>query len=501
MTTDRPLRIRAFVIGALATLAGAAVAELLTGVTRARLSPVLAVGESVIELTPGAVAERAIDAVGSLDKPLLVIGVVIAMIAVGGASGILMMHSPGAGVAAYAALAVIPFAAVAHSESGGAVGSLAIVVIGAVVTIVIAVTLLGSTRYENVGRRTFLRDVGILAVGTVVVGGVGRWMGAAFTAVEDARSKLRLPVTGASTPAGVEAGVDDIAPWSTSPSDFYRIDTTLAPPLIKPDDWQLRIHGMVDHELTLTYDDLIERGLHESWITLCCVSNEVGGDLISNTIWGGVPIKTILDEVGVHPDADALLSTSDDGWNCGTPISALTDGRHAMLAVTMDGEPLPVEHGFPVRMVVPGLYGYVSATKWVVDWNITRFDDFEAYWTQRGWSPEGPVKTQSRIDTPHEGDALPGGAVAIGGVAWAQHRGIEAVDVRIDDGEWRAAELARVPNVDTWVQWKYEWGAEPGEHTLEVRATDRDGDVQTSRTQGTVPDGATGHHTVTVSVT
>lgn len=492
-------RTRAFTIGALASLAGAALAELFSGLAQARLSPVLAIGEWAITLTPGAVAERAIDAVGRLDKPLLIIGVVVGLVVFGGAAGVLMARSPVAGIAAYVVLSVVPLLAVLAEtdESGRAV---LIVVISAVVTVVVAVAMLSGPRYQVVDRRTFLRDVAILGVGAAVVGIVGRWMVSASSAVQEARANLNLPVDRPAAIDGAEVGVDGIAPWRTPNSDFYLIDTTLSPPLIKPEDWALRIHGMVDRELTLTYDDLVDRGLQKSWITLCCVSNEVGGDLIGNTEWGGVPIKDLLEEVGVHPDADALLSTSDDGWNCGTPLAALTDGRNALLAVTMDGEPLPVEHGFPVRMVVPGLYGYVSATKWVVDWEVTRFDDFDAYWTQRGWAPKGPVKTQSRIDTPGEGDELSAGKVSIGGVAWARQRGIELVEVRIDDGTWVAAELGRVPNVDTWVQWKYEWDADPGDHDIEVRATDSTGEVQTSRTQGTVPDGATGHHTITVSV-
>ena len=491
-------RTRAFTIGALAALIGAGLAELLSGVTQSRLSPVLAIGEAVIEITPGAVAERAIDAVGQLDKPLLVVGVVAGIVVFGGVAGVLTTLNVGAGIAAYVALCVVPLAATLHQGEATS-GSIAIVVVAAVVTIVIAVTLLSGPRYESVDRRTFVRDAAILGVGAVVVGGVGRWLVAASSAVEDARAKLRLPVGKPSTPGAFEVGAAGVAAWHTANADFYRIDTTLSPPLIKPEDWELRIHGMVDRELTLTYDDLVDRGLEESWITLCCVSNEVGGDLISNTNWAGVPIKDILDEVGVDPNADALLSTSDDGWNCGTPLAALTDGRNAILAMAMDGEPLPVEHGFPVRMVVPGLYGYVSATKWVVDWEVTRFDEFEAYWTERGWAPEGPVKTQSRIDTPSEGAEVEAGTVVVAGVAWAQHRGVEAVEVRVDDGDWHAAELARVPNVDTWVQWKLEWDAAPGEHDIEVRATDRVGDVQTSRAQGTVPDGATGHHTVTIT--
>jgi DMSO/TMAO reductase YedYZ molybdopterin-dependent catalytic subunit len=200
----------------------------------------------------------------------------------------------------------------------------------------------------------------------------------------------------------------------------------------------------------------------------------------------------------VKPGADALLSTSDDGWTCGTPLSALTDGRDALLAVAMNGEALPVEHGFPVRQVVPGLYGYVSATKWVREWEVTRFADFEAYWTQRGWGAKGPVKTQSRIDLPpHDVGA---GTVPIAGVAWAQHTGIAKVEVRVDDGDWEEADLAAVPNDDTWVQWRLEWDALPGDHVIEVRATDTSGYTQTAERSDVLPDGATGHHRIGVSV-
>jgi DMSO/TMAO reductase YedYZ molybdopterin-dependent catalytic subunit len=301
------------------------------------------------------------------------------------------------------------------------------------------------------------------------------------------------------TPAGADLEVTGVAPWRTPPNDFYRIDTALTVPLIEPGEWRLRIHGMVDREMTLTYQDLLDRGLSDAWITIACVSNEVGGDLIGNTVWGGVPIKTLLDEAGVRGDADALLSTSKDGWTCGTPLEALTDGRDALLAVAMDGEPLPIEHGFPVRQVVPGLYGYVSATKWVTDWEITRFQDFSAYWTERGWAPLGPIKTQSRIDVP--GGKARAGVVKVAGVAWAQRRGVKAVEVRVDKGEWQQATLARVPNIDTWVQWVWDWDAEPGDHRLEVRATDSTGEPQTAQRADVLPDGATGYDGAFVTVT
>ncbi|MBA3984818.1 MAG: molybdopterin-dependent oxidoreductase, partial [Acidimicrobiia bacterium] len=237
-----------------------------------------------------------------------------------------------------------------------------------------------------------------------------------------------------------------------------------------------------------------------AWITLCCVSNEVGGDLISNARWSGVRIADVLAEVGVHNDADAVLSTSEDGWTCGTPLAALTDDRNALLAVAMNGEPLTPEHGFPVRMVVPGLYGYVSATKWVVDLEVTRFSDFSAFWTDRGWSQDGPVKTQSRIDVPRAGADLAAGDVAIGGIAWAQHTGIAKVEVRVDDGEWADATLGADPSIDTWVQWSHVWSATGGEHDISVRATDTSGYTQTSALADVVPDGATGWHTINVDV-
>jgi hypothetical protein len=271
-------------------------------------------------------------------------------------------------------------------------------------------------------------------------------------------------------------------------------------PLVDPGDWELRIHGMVEREVLIGYDELVQRGLVDTWVTLCCVSNPVGGDLVGNTRWSGVRIDDLLAEVGVLPDADALLSTSKDGWTCGTPLAELTDGRDALLAVAMDGEPLPLEHGFPVRMVVPGLYGYVSATKWVTDWEVTRFDRVSAYWTDRGWSARGPVKTTSRIDVPSSGASVDAGPVAVAGVAFAQHRGIQRVEVRVDDGAWEPARLADVPSTDTWVQWVYDWDATAGEHTLTVRATDADGDVQSGDDVDVVPNGAEGWHDIEVTV-
>ncbi|GGO10255.1 molybdopterin-dependent oxidoreductase [Micromonospora parathelypteridis] len=351
-------------------------------------------------------------------------------------------------------------------------------------------------------RRRFLTGSGVL-LGTALVGGLGgRWL-AGRRGVSAARDAIRLPAPVApapAVPAGADLSMAQVAPYVSSNFGFYRIDTALVVPQVDPDTWRLRIHGRVGTERTYSYADLLARPLVERYVTLACVSNEVGGDLIGNARWLGVPLRELLDEVEPDADADQVVGRSVDGWTCGTPTAALRDGRDALLAVGMNGEPLPVEHGFPVRMVVPGLYGYVSACKWVTELELTRFADFDAYWVPRGWSAQGPIKTQSRIDTPRRRNRLTTGPVTVAGVAWAQHRGIRQVEVRVDGGEWQQAALAPTVSVDTWVQWSWRWDATPGEHRLQVRATDATGEIQTERTQGVVPDGATGWHSVTVTV-
>ncbi|MGC4809656.1 molybdopterin-dependent oxidoreductase [Micromonospora sp. DT228] len=360
----------------------------------------------------------------------------------------------------------------------------------------------GAAGVDPESRRRFLTGSGVL-LGTAVVAGLGgRWL-AGRRGVSAAREAIRLPAPVApapAVPAGADLAVAQLAPYVTPNFGFYRIDTALVVPQVDPDTWRLRIHGRVGTERTYSYADLLARPLVERYVTLACVSNEVGGDLIGNARWLGVPLRELLDEVDPDDDADQVVGRSVDGWTCGTPTAALRDGRDALLAVGMNGEPLPVEHGFPVRMVVPGLYGYVSACKWVTELELTRFADFDAYWVPRGWSAQGPIKTQSRIDAPRGRNRLTAGSVTVAGVAWAQHRGISRVEVRVDGGGWQQAELAPTVSVDTWVQWSWRWDATPGEHRLQVRATDATGQTQTERTQAVAPDGATGWHTVTVTV-
>ena len=501
------------VAGVVAGLAGIAVSQVLTVVLGLRVSPVVAVAEAIIELTPGQVAEVLISVVGTWDKPLLVGGVVLGVVGLVALAGVLARWRVGLGNLVLLLMAAIALGAMLLRPGFTAVSVVPLA--AGVATWMVVLALLSdraelayvdpATGDETAGaaasassRRSFLVLAGATAAVSLAGAAGAQLLGRGRRSVETARRLLRLPAGRGVVPAGAELHLPGLAPWRVPNEDFYRIDTALVVPAVDPSDWRLRIHGMVDRELVVTYADLLERERTEAWVTLCCVSNEVGGDLIGNAYWSGVRIADLLAEAGVDPDADAVKQTSEDGWNCGTPLAALTDGRDALLAVAMNGEPLPLEHGFPVRMVVPGLYGFVSATKWLVDLEVTRFDRFTAYWTERGWSAQGPVKTQSRIEVPRNGDDVPAGRVRVGGHAWAQHTGVEAVEVRVDGRAWTPAELGRVPSDDTWVQWSATVDLAPGPHTLAVRATDRSGYTQTAARTDVVPDGATGWHTIAV---
>lgn len=487
--------------GVVAGLAGIAVSHAVTMLLTIRATPLLAVAETIVEITPGQVAEELIQLVGQYDKPLLVAGVTIGLLVLSAFAGVITRRRLTFGYAVFLVMGAIAFVAVS-TRPGSSMYDVLPVVAGTITWLVVLSFLVDylansqKSRETNDARRGFLIRAGIVAAAAVVVGVGGQFIGRTRRSVETARKLLRLSITGGKVPGGADVDVDGIAPWRSSNEEFYRIDTALVVPTIDPNEWQLRIHGMVENEIVLNYRDLIDRELTEAWVTLCCVSNEVGGDLIGNAWWSGVRIADLLKEAGVSPDADAVRQTSKDGWNCGTPLAALTDDRNAMLAIAMNGEALPLEHGFPVRMVVPGLYGFVSATKWLVDIEVTRFDKFTAYWTDRGWSAMGPVRTQSRVDVPRNGSDVAPGMRKIGGSAWAQHTGIEKVEYRLDGNNWREASLGRVPGIDTWVQWSASVDVAGGPHTLAVRATDRSGYTQTSVRRDVVPDGATGWHTV-----
>ncbi|MFT4011697.1 MAG: molybdopterin-dependent oxidoreductase [Nocardioidaceae bacterium] len=512
---------RGAVAGLATGLAGVVAAAAVASLLNQRTGPVASVAELVRDLTPGPLAEKLIHLVGQADKPALRIGVLVAAFLLSAWAGMLAQRRYTRGALVFGVLAALGAIGAARS-TGDTASALLPVLVGATVWLILLKLLTdplreGATTPNAVvdldtpaartsqpaldrrpdldHRRTFLIRTGAAVLGAAFVGVAGRYWGKRRREVEQARDLLELPVSAGREPTGADLRIDGLSRWRTPNSEFYRIDTTFAVPTIDPDDWKLRIHGMVDQELTLSYQDLLNSAITEDWITLCCVSNEVGGDLIGNAWWSGVRVAEVLARAGVHPHADAVLQTSVDGWTCGTPVAALTDDRNALLAIAMNGKPLPLEHGFPVRMVVPGLYGYVSATKWLVDLEVTRFDRFNAYWTDRGWAARGPVKTQSRIEVPNSGRAM-AGSVTVAGSAWAQHTGIERVEVRLDGHAWTDADLAPVPGVDTWVQWRTVIEVSPGNHTLTVRATDKSGYTQTPVKQDVVPDGATGWHTV-----
>ncbi len=486
----------------IAGAAGIALSQATASALRAESGPVEAVAAAVRDLTPGPVAAFLVHLVGAADKPLLLGGTAAVVLLLCGWAASRLPRTPLLPDVVFFALAAVGLVAVLQQPRPGVGAALALMVglITWIVTLrLLTAPLLGEVPGEDepdLRRRDFLRRSAWVVAGVVVLTVAGRMAGSGRRSVEQARRLLRLPVGRGEVPAGASLGVAGIQPWRTPNQDFYVIHTALAPPTVAPENWQLRIHGMVDRELTVSYQDLADRKLTQAWVTLTCVSNEVGGDLVGNAWWSGVLVRELLAEAGVKPGADAVLQTSRDDWTCGTPLAALTDDRNAMLALAMNGEPLPVEHGFPVRMVVPGLYGYVSATKWLVDLEVTRFDRIEAFWTQRGWSEKGPIKTESRIDVPRNGATVKAGSVRVGGSAWAQHTGIAKVEYQLDGGPWQEAELGRVPDADTWVQWAGTVDVAPGEHRVVVRATDRTGYTQTPVERDVVPDGATGWHSI-----
>jgi DMSO/TMAO reductase YedYZ molybdopterin-dependent catalytic subunit len=352
-------------------------------------------------------------------------------------------------------------------------------------------------------RRAFLLTAGV-SVAAAAIGEIGGRQLAIRRNVSVARSAVRFPratVTAPPLPAGVNLPVPGISPFITPNGQFYRVDIDLLVPQVDPSSWQLRIHGMVAREITVTFDELLKRPLIEDYITLCCVSNPVGGPYIGNAKWLGASLASLLRQAGIQPGASQLLCTSVDGFTSGTPVSVVMDGRDALVAVAMNGAALPQEHGFPARLVVPGLYGYVSACKWVTDIEVTTFEAATPYWAQRGWSQLGPIKTESRIDVPGSGSRVRAGRVAVAGVAWAQHKGIEAVEVQVDNGPWHEATLATVPNLDTWRQWVWEWeDAGVGQHTIQARATDKTGYTQTALQADVAPNGASGYPSTQVTV-
>ena len=492
--------------GVLAALVTVGVGAFVAVATGPSTDPLAAVGAAFVDATPAWLKEWATATFGTADKAALALGELLVLAALAAVAGILAARRWWWGAVVVAALGAAA-AAAALGRPGASPAAALPAVLGTLAGLLALRALVSRlpAAFDEAGpdRRAFLRAGALTGALGLVALALGRSMGTSAQIAQAARADVRLPAparTAPPVPPGVQVEADGVSRWATPPEDFYRIDTALVLPQVDPAGWQLRVHGLVEQEATFTWDELLASPLVEAWVTLCCVSNPVGGDLVGNQRWLGLPVRDLLARARPTAGADMVLSTSANGWTASTPLQALTDDRDALLAVAMDGEPLPVEHGFPVRLVVPGLYGYVSATKWVVDLEVTRFADATAYWTDRGWAERGPVKTQSRIDVPRQDALVPAGTVTVAGVAWAQHRGITGVQVRVDDGPWHDATLADEAGIDSWRQWSWAWPAQQGAHVLRVRASDPSG-PQTGAVQDVLPDGATGYHEVRVTVT
>ncbi|MFJ5693647.1 molybdopterin-dependent oxidoreductase [Arthrobacter sp. NPDC093125] len=511
-------------LAALAGVAAAAVvlsvAELIGAFFTARATPVIALGSTFIDFTPPWLKDFAIATFGTGDKAALFVGMGLTIALLACVLGVVAYRNWALGAAGVLLMGAVIVASVvtrAGVKPSDALPSIVGTVAGLIVLRLLITRLWRLRSFPDApagvaakaperpatSRRAFFAAAGLAAAGAGIAAAGGRLLSTARSNVAQARASLRLPTplqAAAAVPAGVQSATPGVTPWLTPNGDFYRIDTALSVPEINADEWELRVHGLVEKELRLTFQDLLDADLIESHVTLTCVSNPVGGNLAGNAKWLGLPIRDVLRRARPRDGADMVLSTSIDGFSASTPLEVLQDGRDAMLAIGMNGEPLPLEHGYPVRMVVPGLYGFVSATKWVVDLEVTRFADSKAYWTQRGWSERGPIKTMARVEVPKSFAVVPAGRVAVGGTAWAQTRGIEKVEVQIDGGDWLPALLSDEASVVTWRQWSFDWDAKPGSHYIKVRATDATGEVQTEKRADPVPDGASGWQSVMVTV-
>ena len=501
--------VRGVLVGIGAGGAGVAAGELAAVLIGEASSPAVAVGQWAISMTPSWLEEWAIRNFGTHDKRVLLIGVYVVLALISAGAGVLARRhlawasylAAGFGVVGMVAAATRPGASSGYLFPSLVAGIAAVLVLRWLTILSLRDTEPGAGEYER--RRFLLGLVGTAAVAAIGGFGAKAWIDSRYDA-EPARESVKLPKPESvlpEPPATVHPNVRGLGPFFTPNAQFYRVDTALTVPQVDPNTWKLRIHGMVDRPIEITFEELLGYAFEEHDLTLTCVSNPVGGSYCGNARWLGTPLAPLLRRVGVQSGADMILSTSTDGMTIGSPVEAVLDGRQAMLAVAMNGQALPIQHGFPCRMLIPGLYGYVSATKWVTDLNLTTFASSSAYWTQNGWSAQGPVKTASRIDVPAANATVQAGDIVLAGTAWATHRGVDAVEVQIDNGPWLTTALAASDTPDTWRQWSYTWsGAKQGTHTVKVRATDATGTVQTSAVQDVVPDGATGYHSINVQV-
>ncbi|HJP88270.1 MAG TPA: molybdopterin-dependent oxidoreductase [Candidatus Limnocylindrales bacterium] len=503
--------------GAVAVGAALAVGELAAGVIEGIPSPLLAIAKFLVDIQPPGAKEVVVALFGTNDKTAFQVVIVIVALLVGALIGRLAVRRPDV-----ASIVIVGFAGAGFAASlrePGAQATLALAAAGAEAVagsmvlqrLIRLVPGSGAVAIKGIDtvdwrRRAILRSGGAIAVGSVAIGALGRYLLQQQQVPPPSSGVTVVPAKPADLPAGADIATADLTSAGLTPivmpnDTFYRIDTAFVVPTVDRATWKLKVTGMVDREVELTYDELAALPIVEQYVTIACVSNEVGGNLVGNAKWTGVALRDVLEMAGVQAGADQLVGHSVDGFTAGMPVEWVMDqSRNPMIALQMNGEPLPRAHGYPARLIIPGLYGYVSATKWLSELELTTFDAFQAFWVPRGWAAKAPILTQSRIDVPRQGTDLKAGHVPVAGVAWAPDRGVSKVEVRIDQGDWAPAKLSAAISKATWVQWLYDWDATPGSHVIEVRATDGTGEVQTDQETPPPPDGARGHHRVTVAV-
>lgn len=512
--------------GAVAVGAALATGELLAGVLAGVPSPLLAVARFFVDIQPPGAKELVVGLFGTADKLAFQVLIVVVALAIGAMVGRVAVRKPDVAAAVIAVFVGAGFLASLREPAASGALAAAAAAVEAAVGIAILRRLVGlatvapapgSRARQSVTaasggmpdwrRRSLLQAGGAIAVGSFFVGAIGRYLLEGQRTPTAQEGGLPTAPKPADLPPGTDIATADLTAAGLTPivvpnDGFYRIDTAFVVPTVDRASWTLKVTGLVDREITLTYDQLVALPIVEQYVTIACVSNEVGGNLVGNAKWTGVALRDVLSMAGVQSSADQLVGHSVDGFTAGMPVEWVMDeSRTPMIAVAMNGEPLPRAHGYPARLIVPGLYGYVSATKWLAELELTRFDTFQAFWVPRGWAQKAPILTQSRIDVPRQGARMPAGKVAVAGVAWAPDRGVSGVEVRIDGGDWQPARVSPAISKATWVQWLYAWDATPGSHTIEVRATDGTGEVQTDEQTPPAPDGARGHHTIGVAIT
>ena len=522
--------------GAVAVGVALSLGELLAGIVDGVPSPLLAIAQFLVDIQPAGAKEIVVALFGTADKLAFQVFIILVAVGIGAGLGRLAIRRSDLAALVVAGFAGAGFLASLRDPSVSVPLTIAAAGVEAVVGIMVLRSLMeiavgpseaarpaltrpaarpGAVRLRTSStpdsmpdwsRRSLLRTGGALAVGSVAVGALGRFLLEKQRAPATPVGGIPAPAVPATLPSGADISTTDLSAAGFTPivmpnPKFYRIDTAFIAPTVDRDSWRLKVTGRVDHEVELTYAELVALPIIEQYVTIACVSNEVGGDLVGNAKWTGVPLRSVLEMAGVQASADQLVGRSVDGFTAGMPVEWVMDeSRTPMIAVGMNDEPLPRVHGYPARLIIPGLYGYVSATKWLAELHLTRFDEFEAFWIPRGWAAQAPILTQTRIDLPRSGASVAAGRVPVAGVAWAPDRGISKVEVRVDDGDWAPAKLSTPISKATWVQWLYDWNATPGSHSIEVRSTDGTGAVQTEDISPPPPDGARGHMTVLVAV-